>query len=253
MASTFPGPLRWIAADGPTSLKSVRWAFQAGKTSLTSPADLVAYVPEETLDKGVYPSKATAFNKMCDMIDFWVSEAEVDQWNTLVLDSATEINDWSMNLGLNLNVQLPKPDKPLSTSHKVNEQAKVRLITGQQDYKSAMALFEGFIADVRSQCAKANKNLVILCHEWTEESEKDDGSTIVRKYRPLLMGQLRTKIAKSFDDVWYMTVYNGKDFKVMVHPDPKHEVKTRWGQIVDREEPADFRELIKKVRAYHGL
>lgn len=256
LASTFPPPFRWIAADGETSLKSVRWAFKEGLTSLTSMKDLVFYVPQEDYGKGEggYPSVAKAFNRMTDMIDFWFSPAEVSKWQTLVIDSATELNEWALNLALGLNRELPNTNKPLSVSHDVNKKAKARILTGQQDYKSAMALFEGWLYDVRVECAKHNKNLVVICHEWTETAEREtDGSEIVLRYRPLLIGQLRDRIVKSFDDVWHVSMRNGKEVEVMVHEDARHIAKTRWGQILKGMQPPDYRKMLAEVKKYHGL
>lgn len=254
LAATFPPPFRWLAADGKTSLKSVRWAMQAGRTSFTNPDDVMAYSPSEDLDKGVYPTTPAAFNKMTDMIDHWFSKDQVDKWQTLVLDSFTEINEWALNMGLSMNMQFPSTSKPLSGSHKINQAAKVRLITGQQDYKSAMGLIEGFITDVRSNCSKHSKNLVVVCHEYVEDMEDDSGARKVLSIEPLLIGQLRQRIVKSFDDVWYMRVYQGAtgpDIKVQVHADPLRVAKTRWGDILKREEDPDYRKLIATVKKFH--
>lgn len=251
MATTFPPPFRWIAADGRNSLKSVRWAFQAGITALTRFEDLRAYTPVEDVTKGTYVDNPRAFNEMCDRVDFWFSPEELPKWEngTLVLDSMTSINDWTMNMGLSINQKFPSTSKPLSGSHEINKKALARIVTGQQDYKSSMALMEGWLMDVRGQCAKHNRNLVILCHEFTEQDEEG----AVLSYAPQLHGQLRTKVAKDFDDVWWMQVYNGKEFKVQVHADPKHPCKTRWGQVLSKEEPADFRAMMAKVKEFHGI
>lgn len=254
-ASTFPGPFRWIAADGQTSLKSLRWAMKEGKTGFTDPKELVAYAPTETI-KGRYIDKPVAFNQMQDMITHWFTPGEVDKWQTLVLDSFTEINDWAMDLGLSLNTQYPKPDKPLSTSDKVNRGAMVRLVTGQQDYKSAMGLVEGFLRNVRSECQAHGKNLVVLCHSWYDKSEASDGTEVVMAIRPMLIGQLREKLVKSFDDVWRTEKYNsagGPEIKVNLNGTAKAVGKTRWGTIFLKEQEPDFRKLIARVKEYHGI
>lgn len=253
-ASTLPGPFRWLDADRGT--KSLVWAVKEGISSVTDMKDIVIYRPTEHLD-GQYPSREkgirAAFDQMTDKMDFWFG-SEVDKWQTLVIDSFTEINEWALNKGLFLNSTMPTPQRPLSTSEIVNRQAKVRLLTGQQDYKSAMGLCEGFISEVRSQCAANNKNLVVVCHEYTEQREREDGTTEVVSYQPLLIGQLRQRLPKSFDDVWYCRVDSGsKGVKATVQllADPRHYAKTRWGSIVNREEPADYRQIIEKVRQYH--
>lgn len=254
-ASTFPPPFRWIAADGDTSLKSIRWAYKAGITALKDLKDLQFYVPQEDYDKtgGGYPSTAKAFNRMTDMVDFWFQPEQVGQWQTMVLDSATELNEWALNHGLNVNRALPSREKPLSKSHDFNLKARARIVTGEQDYKSAMAMFEGFLNDLRVECARHGKNLVVICHEWRETVEREsDGSEIILRYRPLLIGQLRERIVKSFDDVWHCTV-SGNKAQVQVHEDPRILAKTRWGQVLNTLEEPDYRKLLEKVRKFHGL
>jgi hypothetical protein len=151
-------------------LKSLRWAYKAGKTSLPSlgPESLQAYRPTE---EAGYPVNPRAFDLMTDMMAYWFSPEQVSQWNTLVWDSATEINLWAVYKGLHLNGQLPDKKKPLSTSDNINEQAKVLLLTGQQDWKSAEGLFMDVLMQARTECARHGKNLVIICHEWTETNE----------------------------------------------------------------------------------
>jgi hypothetical protein len=254
MAATFPPPFRWLAADGDTSLKSLRWAFKSKMTSFTDLKDLVFYAPTE-LVKGRYIDKPQAFNLMTDMIDYWFRPDQVDLWKTLVLDSFTEINSWALDLGLSLNKQYPTADRPLSKSDEINRKAMTRLVTGQQDYKSAMGLIEGFLRNVRVECAKHDKNLVILCHEWQDQAEGTDGSIVVTAVRPLLIGQLRDKVSKDFDEVWHMEKYSkagGIELKVRMHGDNKVLAKSRWGTIMPREVDPDYRKMIEEVRKFHA-
>lgn len=254
MAGTFPPPFRWMDTDKGT--KSLAWAIKSGHMSTTDPKEVSIFQPAEILD-GQYPKRGgtlSAFDQMSDKLDFWFSPDEVGRWQTLVIDSFTQVSEWAINKGLYLNYTLPSKDKPLSKSEEINTKAKVRLLTGQQDYKSAMSLCEGFITDVRIECARHDKNLVVICHEWTEEREKDDGTSDVVRYMPLLIGQLRQRLVKDFDDVWYVQMGrdNNPTATVQVHEDPRHIAKTRWGDVLKRTEPADYRQLIQKVRQYHG-
>jgi hypothetical protein len=256
-AATMPPPLRWIAADGEPSLRSVKWAYKKGLSALRSPKDLVAYAPAED-KKGRYRGPAQALNRTTDMIDYWFSPDQLPLWEggTLVLDSFTEINEWALNLGLDLNVQYPAPAKPLSKSEETNRKAFARIVTGQQDYKSAMGLIDQMFRNVRLECAKHNRNLAVLCHEWTDQAERDDGTTTVIAVRPLLIGQLRERMAKDVGDVWHMETYNkgtAIEVKVRVHGDNKVLAKTRWGDCLTREVDADYRKMIATVRTYHGL
>jgi len=254
VATTFPPPFRWLAADGANSLKSVRWAMKDGRTSFTDPKQLVAYAPTETVN-GRYIGTPQAFNLMTDMIDYWFKPEQVDQWQSLVLDSFTEINNWALDLGLSLNKQYPTAARPLSTSDNINRQAMTRLVTGQQDYKSAMGLIEGFLRNVRVECARHNKNLIILCHEWQDTKEATDGSIVVTSVRPLLIGQLRDKISKDFDDVWHMEKYSkggGIEIKVRMHGDNAVLAGSRWGTIMPREVEPDYRKMIEEVKKFHA-
>jgi hypothetical protein len=248
--STFPPPFRVIDAD--YGLKTLRWAFKAGKSALHCMGEhcIQAYRPVEP---DAYPINPQAFDKMCDMIAYWFSPEQVDKWQTLVIDSATEVNMWAIYKALHLNGLLPDVKHALSKSDSVNEQAKTLLLTGQQDYKSAQGLFMGALTDIRVDCAKFNKNLVLVCHEWVESEEDREGRMIVSRYEPWLIGQLRTRVAKDFDDIWATALFNGKDPKVQMHADPKHVTKTRWGQVPDIEKDFDFREMLKKVKLFHGV
>lgn len=248
--STFPPPFRVIDAD--LGLKTLRWAYQAQKTALHCLQShcLQAYRPVE---QGTYPINPEALDRMCDMMAYWFSPGQVDQWQTLVWDSATEVNMWAIYKGLHLNGVLPDPKKALSTSDSTNEKAKTLLLTGQQDYKSAQGLFMSVLNDTRVECARHNKNFVLVCHEWTEGTEDREGRFIVQRYEPWLIGQLRTRVAKEFDDVWYTQLFNGKEAKVQMHGDATHITKTRWGQITDIEKDFDYRRMVEKVRKFHGI
>lgn len=257
--STFPPPFRVIDAD--YGLKTLHWAFNAFQNGKDGARNITAlhcldkhciqaYRPVE---KEAYPINPQALDKMCDMIAYWFSPGQVEQWNTLVLDSATEVNMWAIYKGLHLNGQLPDPKKSLSTSDITNEKAKAILLTGQQDYKSAQGLFIGVLSDIRVDCARFNKNLVLVCHEWTEGTEDREGRFVVSRYEPWLIGQLRTRVAKDFDDVWYTTLFNGKDARVQMHGDPTHITKTRWGQIPDIDKDFDYQKMVEKVRRFHGI
>ncbi len=254
LAGTFPAPFRWLAADGMTSLKSLRWAHKLGKTSIQDLSkDLIAYAPHEII-KGRYIEKPQAFNLMQDMISYWF-EHDSANFETLVLDSFTEINTWALDLGLGLNNQYPKPDKPLSTSDKVNRSAMVRLLTGEQDYKSAMGLIEGFVRNIRVEAARHNKNLVFLCHEWKDVYEKDDGTTVVQAIQPLLIGQLRTRVTKNFDDVWYLEKLqssSGPEITANLQGSTVAIGKSRWGSIIPRMKDPDYRRMIEEVKKFHG-
>jgi hypothetical protein len=72
-------------------------------------------------------------------------------------------------------------------------------------------------------------------------------------YLPYLIGQLRVRISKDFDDVWYTQLFNGKEPKVQMHGTPDKVTKTRWGQIPDIEKDFDFRQMMARVKKFHGL
>jgi hypothetical protein len=255
LAGTFPPPFRWIDADRGT--KSLVWALKDGKLSTQNPQDIVIFQPFEEMN-GQYPSRergiTSAFDKISDKIEYWFSPEEVGNWNTIVIDSFTALNEWAINKGLLLNYQYPSSDKPLSRSEATNLKAKVRIVTGEQDYKSAMGLLQGMVDDLRTDCYRNKKNLVIICHEYVETKEDDKGNVKIVKYLPLLIGQLRQRLVKDFDDVWYVKMYqttSGPRVDVQVHGDSLHVAKTRWGGFLKSEEPADYRTLVEKVRAYH--
>jgi hypothetical protein len=253
-AATLPSPFRWIDADGGNGLKTLRWAQKAGLTTLKdlTAESLIAYKPAEEFEEG-YVKDPKALDKMADMTNHWFKPTERDKWQTLVIDSITEVNMWCIYKGLHLNGQLPTHAKPLSKSDEINEKAKTMLLTGEQDYKSAQGLFIGWLTEVRLHCTKYEKNLICTAHEWRDEVEKEDGSMMVRSVAPWLIGQLRNRIAKDFDDVWYFQLFNGKEVKVQVQESPTVKAKTRWGQIVGPAEGPDYRVILEKVKKFHGI
>jgi hypothetical protein len=250
LAATFPPPFRWIDADN--GLKTLRWAYAVGKTSLhcLGPHCIQAYRP---LEDERYPRNPKALDQTADMIAHWFTPAEVDKWQTLVLDSATEINLWCVYKGLHLNGLLPKRERPLSNSDEINEKAMTLLLTGEQDWKSAQGLFMSLLTDVRVDCAKFNKNLVVICHEWTDSTEDRDGNVRVSRYMPFLIGQLRARVPKDFDDVWYTQLFNGQDPKVQMHGSADKVTKTRWGQVPNIQDDFDFRRMLEKVKKFHNI
>lgn len=251
-AATLPPPFRWLDAD--RGLKSVRWAYQAGLTQMKDPAkDLIAYRPIEGENPQGYV-KAAALDRATDMLDHWFSPADVNNWQTLVIDSFTEVNDWAINKGLELNARLPSDKKPLSRSHATNLQAFARLLTGQQDYKSAMAMIERFLYEVRIKCAEHGKNLITICHQWIEEERDEDGNRRILQYEPLLIGQHRERLPKSFDDVWFFEVFakgGAPEIKARVHKDPLHYCGTRWGAFLPSSVPPHFPTVVEMVKAFH--
>lgn len=246
-------PFRWLDADG--GLKSVRWAVKEGLTQIKDlNKDLIAARPIEQQDDATGYRKAEAFDKTCDIIDHWMNK-DRDNWNTLVIDSFTEINEWAISKGLVLNASLPSENRPLSGSHKINLKARTRLIVGQQDYKSAQGLCSDFLNDTRVDCTKYGKDLIVICHRWTEE-ERDEhtGSRRVIAYMPLLIGQLRERMTTAFNDIWYFEMRRGTkgpECHIQFHADAKKYAGTRWGNCLNVTEPAIMKDIIAKVKTYH--
>lgn len=254
-AASLPPPFRWLDLDR-RGIKSIHWAYRQGMTSIKDPKkDLIAYCPTEEL-VGHYPNLPKAYDKATDMLDYWVHRDRAN-WETLVVDSLTEWNSLAIYKGLHLNGQFPDKKRPLSHSDQINESAREHLLTGEQDYKSAMGVIQSTIDELRSECHMYGKNLICICHEWTQEETDAQGRTIITQYLPLMIGQLRTRVVKSFDDVWRFVMQAGK-VEPLMSGDYRYIAKTRWGNIPDIAKPNDkgivtYGMMLEKVKAFHGI
>jgi hypothetical protein len=245
-AHTLP---RTRTLDFDDGMQSVEWAIRKG---------LIKRPLSEIVFKTILPDptdfKSTAvIDEASDTLDDWIRDEDISPeewdkpypqfWDTLIIDSGSSLTDAAII-------------KALSENHRLGVSKSWELLRGkgigvtpmrQQDWGSAASLFQKFINNARAY----GKNVVLICHEY---SETDDEGVLL-SIDPLLIGQLRQKIPKDFDEVWYAHVKGARDkpeYLFQTTPDPRHHLRSRLG-CLDPVEKADFGAIKKKIAKFYGI
>lgn len=248
---------RTLDLDG--GMQSVEWGIRKG---------IIKKHPSEIVYKTILQpprNQRSTFvvDECADTVDAWLADEDIppEEWNqpypqfwdTLIIDGGTGLTDTVTIKALAENSRLG-----ISKSwEKLKDDLSVTPMM-IQDWGSASSLFQKFI----NNCRVIGKNVVLVCHEYVDT----DDSGIVNSYDPLVIGQLRQKLPKDFDEVWYAHVKGKADkpeFLFQINPDSKHRLRSRTG-CLDPVEPADFNAIRRKIakfyntpedriwKAYHG-
>jgi hypothetical protein len=193
LAATFPGPLIFIDTDGGLKTLSSRW-FE--NWSGITPAS-ISY---ETFDDEYDPKtglfrKATAVWDIQSFVNDAMDNGPPATW---VLDSVTSFQALAMHVGLELSGQVAGKGSRSQTLARARADAghPVPLLT-QADFGAEMSVFE----QVMDQFTSLPCNIVCIAHEREASNEKG----VVLRREPYIIGSsLRGKIAKWFDEVWYL-------------------------------------------------
>lgn len=213
-AHTFPRT-RTLDLDG--GMGSVAWAIREGIIDKKLEDIVYETIKETDLKKGVVQS-ASALDWATDTLDKWLEER--DEWDTLIVDSATALNELVINKGLEANAKLG-----LSKSKAQAKTMGIRVMK-MQDWGAGMNLFSQFIEWIRSDLQ--DKNIVVVCHEY---QNTDDAGNLIR-VEPALIGQLRQRVAKDFGEVYHAEVTGSKDkpkFQLLTTQASRYVSKSRLG------------------------
>jgi hypothetical protein len=234
--------------DLDNGMQSVEWAIMKG---------IIKKDPSEIVYKTILQEpnnfkSANVIDECCDTVDEWIADEDISPdewdrpypqfWDTLVIDGGTGLTDSAIILALHENARLE-----LSKSLGKMKSGLGITPIGIQDWGSASSLFQKFI----NQCRARGKNVVLICHEY--QATDDDGNTIA--IEPGLIGQLRQKIAKDFDEVWYAHVTGSRNepqYKFQTTPDPMRRLRSRLG-CLDPVESADFDAIKKKIAKFYKV
>jgi hypothetical protein len=237
LAHSFPRT-RTLNFDGPSALDSVWWAIKEKIIDKKLEDIVFENIVEDTSGKYGSVKKATALDAASDQIDLWLKDPN---WETLIIDSGTELSEATINKGLAANARLG-----LSKSKEQGTSESMRVMR-VQDWGAAGSLFQQFINWVRT----IDKNIILICHEYTDTDE--NGSVI--QYEPALIGQLRQKITKSFGEVYHLGVSGSRQapvYEMQTAPDPKHVCKTRLGCLKPIM-PASYKALADAISTYYNI
>lgn len=244
--------------DFDDGMQSVEWAIRSG--TIKKEAHEIVY---ET----IVPAKAKAdsimmLDQATDAIDDWLKDEgvpkdewanyccgkyELDRpypqfWDTLIIDSASGLNEASIIKGLHENnrLGLSKSWESWKKGHTVRP---MRL----QDWGSAGYLQARFI----EECRALDKNLVVICHEY---QNTDDAGNIIST-DPSMIGKNRQDVTKVFDEVWYAFTEGTRTdpkFRIQTTPGSKKNCRSRLG-CLDPVEILDYYAIRKKVADFYEI
>ena len=234
-AHSYPGGTRTLDFDN--GMQSVLWAIKKG---------LIAKDPASVIYHTFHPPKnpkkdGLVFDAATMKVEEWLKEEDAPSWNTLIIDSGTLLTQHSIIKGL-------KEANRLNTSQSWDSlNAGGIHAMRQADWGAASQLFTKFV----QYCLSLEKNVILLCHEYSETNE----AGAVTAVTPKLIGQLRQDIPLYFDESYYMTVVGNKDkveYKIQTKRDSKHQCKSRLG-CLDALEDCDFEAIKQKVATFYEI
>jgi hypothetical protein len=242
--------------DFDDGMQSVEWAILAGK--LDRKLEEIVYstiIPPATLDE----NKNNVFDIAADQVEEWVEEEDVPPaewanyciekhgrafpqlWDTLIIDSGTSLTSSTIIKALKETDRLGLSQ---SWSKRKAKGLTPRMI---QDYGAAGILFEKFM----TLCYGTGKNIVLICHEYQHTDKKGNLLGI----EPMLVGQLRQSVPKSFDEVWYARVKGtaaASKGVFQTQADPMRRCRSRLG-CLDASVDSDFASIKATVAEFYGV
>lgn len=232
LAHSFPRPRTLDLDDG---VRSVLWAIREGV--IPEPEDWQYETVKETkVDAHGFCFKPEALDAATKIIDKWITEK--DQWDTLIIDSLTSLNTFALHKAVHSMGRLG-----FTKSKGFADDVKF-LITDRGDFKGLQSIFIQFIDWIRS----LDKHIVCIAHEY----ERTDNQGNVLELMPLLSGQLRQRIVKDFDEVWYASTEGVRDktnFITLTKKDSTRYAKSRLGIFQAKEDFLTFQRIEQKLSA----
>ena len=224
--------------DFDDGLQSVEWAILAGKIKKELSEIIYKTILPDGRDKS---SILLMLDEASDQIDEWLADGT--EWDTLIIDSASGLNEASIVKGLDENRRLGQSKSWADWRTSGWTVRPMRI----QDWGSAGYLQLKFI----EWCRSLNKNIVIIAHEYNNTDER--GVTV--SYEPLLIGQNRQLVPKSFDEVWYAHMAGTRQQpvgKIQTTSGGKRHCGSRIG-CLDPIEVLDFYAFRDKVAKFYKI
>lgn len=246
--------------DFDDGMQSVEWAILAGKIKKSMNEVVFETILPTGKDKdGV----ATMLDKATDVIDKWLEEESIPEneweeyckethgldvpypqhWDTLIIDSASGLNEAAIVLGLKENNRLNQSESWKAWKSDGWRVRPMRI----QDWGSAGHLEVKFI----EMCRAIGKNVIVIAHQY---ENTDDKGTVI-SYDPLLIGQNRQLVPKDFDEVWYAHITGTRQEpvgKIQTTNGGKRNCGSRLG-CLNPIEVLNFYKFREKVAKFYGI
>lgn len=187
--STWPGLAIADCDNNLHVLKSRDYLDRFGKPDLVCYETIVDPVDKKT---GIVQN-ATGINRL---IDFLNEVSEMDDVQTIVIDSTTAVQVLAMNLGVELTGQTGQ------SKAKARQKKNRILIPTIADFGAEIATFK----QLMNQLSALEKTVICIAHD--KEEVNNEGQVLSRS--PALIGtEPRNSIGKWFQEVWYLGVVRG--------------------------------------------
>jgi hypothetical protein len=200
----------------------------------------------ETVTEDVLPDNATGFDKVCDVMDQFMADDEID---IVSVDDVTALRRFALNKGLELN---QKEDRSKSLT---KSRAAGVVMKAVQDYGIEMDLVEQFVIHYASEAKRRNKHLIMTAHERIQYNKPATigAAPTVDRIRPGFTGQtFPDAVTGHFDIVWYLEAIGSGlqvNYKANTAGGRSLVAKTRWSGLFPPEiwNP-NFLNIVKKIR-----
>lgn len=232
LAGTFPKP---AFVDTDNGLRTL--ASKPFKEAYPNKRIVYETFDDPTDQHGAF-TKATGFWEALEFANKLIEDKEIE---TIVFDSLSSLQELSMHVGFELSGR----DNKSKTMAKLDAARRSKgipvAVPTQADYGSSMAVFSQFM----NKAVTIPKHVVFIAHERDETTE---AGALLRK-DPLLTGQaVRAKVAKWFDEVWYLDIgARGKRILLTDSTSTLKAVKSRSG-IPNRIEDPDYVKIMEAMK-----
>lgn len=211
-AATFPRPLILDFDNGTNVLAGLE--FKTAFPAVDLSAIQYERFPEGKRNQFGFVLEHKAFDAATLKLQEYLRPDKIDTFDTIIVDTATTLQEASLNKATYL---LGQGSKPLSGTY--SEASKSGLIAPKiQDMGAERSMMEQFIRLILA----TPKNVLVLAHEM-EESDATGGN---KWYRPMLRGQSKEIVPLYFDEMYRVrTELFGTDLV--------RTLTTRTGTVVD--------------------
>lgn len=253
LALTAPGPIYYLCI-GPENELKTRYSKHFLTRANGKHKDKKIYfdsVRETRGKRGEFTDNPTGLDEAGDKLDLALGKfesGEVEKPETIVIDNATVLEEYQMNKAMVAGYETAE-NKDKTALKKMRDYGIIK--PGDGDYGGAQSLMSKWMSWIMG----LDYNLIVIAHEYKEYVQKKGTREreIVGIY-PLFVGQQRISIARSFDNVWQLSISGagrGQLFHTRTTGSDIYVAKTRVGGIFNEiETNLDLSECIEKFKNY---
>ncbi len=239
LAHRFPGSTRTLDFDD--GLLSVQWGIKEGVIEKDKGDIIYKNFPKPRDFEDYKYVLSTALNQLDQWI--WEEIVEGKSWTTLIVDSATTVNEFAKAQGVHHTAIEMGMEKDAWVKFKESG----LMVPHRSGWGTSGTAFQQFIMG----CMAFGKNVIILAHERIDEDK--NGS--VQSIQPAFIGRMRSEMPGLVDEVWNM------DMKTKQGETTRYirtvgtniiTAKSRLGCLESLHD-ADFEDIIETVAEFYEV